>query len=82
MSTGKKYTDEDEQLIRDMIIAGKSNREIGAILGVSRNAIAGKRCRMGFTARHKVLKTDANPIAEVRKEPWCPVKDGLKRFGL
>ena len=82
LSIGKKYTAEEEQLILDMIIEGKSNREIGAKLGVSRNAIAGKRGRMGFTARHKVLKTEAKPIVTVHKEPWCPVRDGLKKFGL
>lgn len=75
MSTIKIYTPEQEELILKMVAEGRSNSEIGAKLGVSRNAIAGKRGRMGLNNRQVIVEEDLIYASETLKEPWNPARD-------
>lgn len=75
-----QWTAEQEQKLRDLVAAKKSAAEIGAELGVTRNAVIGKTHRMGIGCHSTKNPLDPEVLrfrreqAQRRKREWAAAK--------
>lgn len=65
MPAKRTWTDEERAEVRELVAAGKSNREIAMQMGSTRNAICGLTFRMGLATPHP-------PEREKRTKPAPP----------
>lgn len=49
LPTRGTWNEDNEQILRELWADGQSAKEIGAVLGMTRNAVIGKKSRMGIT---------------------------------
>jgi GcrA cell cycle regulator len=67
------WTDESVEILRTMWLEGRSAREIGDRLGMTRNAVIGKANRLGLS--HKSKTTPPRPAVptEVKNRAMSPL---------
>ncbi len=67
------WTEESVEILKAMWLEGRSAREIGERLGMTRNAVIGKANRLGLS--HKSKSTPARPViaADIKNRAMSPL---------